>query len=240
MKINKKTFSCQVALLFGLAIGFSPMNACAVPILGFGEALNIVVDQSKNSDNRDLFQTQDGLVKGLLKEFGLDYNPKATANALKKSLTETSSVIDGSYESLKGAVGNLEIKRCGENADTVISGIEEAMTVPGKMEERLELTESKIEELSIERAKSLEKSATTGLAKAWKAQTETANVAEAISKTSQELGLGQSSSRDMNQLEVIASIIRLQEETYKNMNTRLSLMSEDAVLKGLMALETNQ
>ena len=86
----------------------------------------------------------------------------------------------------------------------------------------------------------MEKSATTGLAKAWKAQTETANVAEAISKTSQELGLGQSSSRDMNQLEVIASIIRLQEETYKNMNTRLSLMSEDAVLKGLMALETNQ
>ena len=81
---------------------------------------------------------------------------------------------------------------------------------------------------------SIQQAATSGLAKAWIAQSDTSDIAEAISKTQEELNNADS------QMDVFGTLVRLQEETQKNLNSRFSLVADDVMASGLFVLETNK
>ena len=95
------------------------------------------------------------------------------------------------------------------------------------------LTTTELNQLAAARQKAQERAATTGLAKAWTAQKEAAEAGKAVGHTQEELDKAQS------QLAVMGTILRLQEESQKSMNTRLSIKADDLIQMGLTALGEN-
>ena len=109
------------------------------------------------------------------------------------------------------------------------------MVYPATQKERLKISEENFERLVTERKKAIEHAATAGLARAWIAEKEASDVAASLPTLVKELG---SPNMD-SQMDAMVQILRLQEEAFKNMNTRTTLMAEELKNTGLAALEGN-
>lgn len=227
--------------LAGVIMAGTGAMASGVPVYGWGEVINQTLDNGKSDYIRDLVETQKRLVNTTLDAVGSPETFRASSvqKNLKDSLTDISKSVTGRYEGLqnvlgeKSEYGRIAIAKCGKDIEKVAERLNETVTYPAKEEDRLKMTTAEKNKRAQERAVSMERAATTGLAKSWLAQAETSNVAEAIADTQKELDNAAS------QQAVLATLMRLQEETQKNINTRLSLMGDDLISTGLVALEGN-
>ena len=245
----------QYFTLAGLIMATAPVLASGVPVYSTGEVVNMAVDQFENNNTRGLIDIHNELVQSALDAVGgpNSFSVSSFKKNLKKTLTEPSKAISGydGLQTLLGAdseFGEIRIKKCGGNLDEVVDRLDETVVYPaletdgsgrnggdtGTAKSRLAMTEEQRTKMEENRAEAMERAATSGLAKAWTVQSETSKVAEAISDTQKELDNAES------QLAVMATILRLQEETQKNLNTRLSIMSDDLVETGLSALDANR
>ena len=214
--------------------------ASGVPVYSSGEVTNMSVDNYKSDDVRKLVELQKDLVHTTLDATGgpSTFSASSMKSNLSKNLTEPSDAV-GTYDGLatilgaKSEYGEIKVKKCGGNADEVMTRLSETVAYPPKAKDRLDMSETKKAKVEKERATSIERNATTSLAEAWVVQAETAEVAETLKKTQEELDKAQS------QMAVLATLLRLQEETQKNLNTRLSIMSDDMINTGLVALDGN-
>lgn len=234
-------------VLTGLMMATAPALATGVPVYSAGEVVNMAVDQFENNTTRGVIDIHNELVQSALDAVGgpNSFSVGSFKKNLNKSLTEASEAVSG-YDGLmtllgpKSEFGEIKVKKCGGNMDEVKTRLDETIVYPATDEGkdgakgRLDMTEEQRTKMEENRASALERAATTGLAKAWTVQAESAKVAEAISDTQEELDNADS------QLAVIATILRLQEETQKNLNTRLSIMSDDLVETGIVALDGNR
>ncbi|MBQ7413633.1 MAG: hypothetical protein IJV07_05130 [Alphaproteobacteria bacterium] len=229
-----------LALVGIMMVGTGAM-ASGVPVYGWGEVINQTLDNGKGDYIRDLVETHKRLVNTTLDAVGSPetFSASSLKKNLKDSLTDMSEAVTGQYEGLQNVLGEgseygrIAIAKCGKNIEQVAERLNETVTYPAKEADRLKMTTAEKNKRAQERAVSMERAATSGLAKAWLAQSETANVAEAIADTQKELDNAES------QQAVLATLMRLQEETQKNINTRLSLMGDDLISTGLVALEGN-
>jgi len=210
-----------------------------VPTYGFGEVVTQTVNQMRSDAIKDLIQTQKNLVNSTLS--ALKTGAGSVGSEMQKALTDSSSVITGKYEGLQNLLGKdseygeIKIKSCGCNADEVVSRINETVVYPAKEDGddgRTSWSESRKDTRDSDLAYSKEMASTTALAKAWIAQSDASKVTNLLSKTQKELDNAPS------QLAVIATILRLQEETQKNINTRASIMGDELISSGLSALDT--
>jgi len=223
--------------LAGVVAVTVPVGA-QVPTYGFGEVVTQTVDQMRSETMKDMIQTHKNLMNSALS--GLQKGSGSIGKALEKALTDSSSVITGTYEGLQNllgknsAYGEIKIKSCGCNADEVVSRIKDKVVYPAKADGNdgyLSWSEEKKNKRNWDLSFSQEMASTTALAKAWLAQTDATKVSNMLSKTQDELDNAES------QLAVIATILRLQEETQKNVNTRVSIMGDELISSGLNALE---
>jgi len=204
---------------------------------GYGEVLTQMVDATQSNANSDLVQTKLNLVDSILHGLKKGYHGDSVKKNLKKALLSSSEAVTGKYEGLDTVMGlgstygRIQIKKCGGNLSEVIDRIKESLMLPAKDSDRDELTTSEMDRRATNRENTIEDAGTTALAKAWIVETEGAAVAGAISNTQEELKNAES------QMTVLVSILRLQEETQKNVNTRLSLLGDDLINVGLMALD---
>ena len=217
----------------------SPVWAQGVPTYGFGEVVTQTLDQMRSETMKDMIQTHKNLVNSTLS--ALKTGAGSVGGEMQKALTDSSSVITGQYEGLQNLLGEdseygeIKIKSCGGNADEVIARLNQTVVYPAKSggsDGRESWSESKKTTRDSDLATSQEMAATTALAKAWIAQTDASKVSNVLSKTQEELDNGKS------QLAIIATILRLQEETQKNVNTRVSIMGDELISSGLSALDT--
>jgi len=234
-------------VLTGLVMATVPALATGVPVYSAGEVVTQAVDQFENNTTRGLIDVHNELVQSALDAVGgpNSFSVGSFKKNLKENLTEPSKAVSG-YDGLMTLLGSdsefgeIKVKKCGGNMDEVKARLDETIVYPATEEAkdgskgRLTMTGAERNKMEANRAKALERAATTGLAKAWTVQSEAAEVAEAISDTQEELDNADS------QLAVIATILRLQEETQKNLNTRLSIMSDDLVETGIVALDGNR
>ena len=219
-----------------------PLSVCAsgVPVYGFGEVTNMSVDNYKSDDVRNLVDLQKELVKTTLDATGgpSTFSSGSMKSNLSKNLLPPSDAV-GTYDGLatilgpKSEYGEIKVKKCGGNADEVMQRLSETVAYPPLMKDRLNLSQAQKNKMENERAASIERNATAGLAEAWVVQAETSEVAENLKKTQKELDNAQS------QMAVLATLLRLQEETQKNLNTRISIMADDMINTGLIALDGN-
>ena len=231
-------------VLTGLMMATAPALATGVPVYSASEVVNMAVDQFQNNTMRGLIDIHNELVQSALDAVGgpNSFSVGSFKKNLKENLTEPSKAVSG-YDGLmtllgpNSEFGEIKVKKCGGNMDEVKARLDETIVYPAKEEGsdgRVGMTETERTKMESNRAQALERAATTGLAKAWTVQSEAAEVAEAISDTQEELDNADS------QLAVIATILRLQEETQKNLNTRLSIMSDDLIETGIVALDGNR
>ena len=227
-------------VMAGVVALSSSVLASGVPVYGFGEVTNMSVDNYKSDDVRNLVNLQKDLVKTTHDATGspTTFSSGSMKSELSKNLMKSSEAI-GTYDGLatilgpKSEYGEIKVKKCGGNADEVMSRLSETVAYPPKAEDRLNMSQTKKAKVEKERATSIERNATASLAEAWVVQAETSNVAETLKKTQEELDNAQS------QMAVLSTLLRLQEETQKNLNTRLSIMSDDMINTGLVALDGN-
>ena len=236
----------QYFVLAGLAMTVTPALASGVPVYSSGEVTTMAVDQFQSNVVHGLVDVQNELVQSALDAVGGPYSFSVNSfqKGLSQALTPPSKAISA-YDGLKTIIGQgseygaIQVKKCGGNVDDVIQRLDETIVYPAieSAEEgvrtRMSLTEEERNKINNERAKAMERAATNGLAKAWTVQGEAAKIALAISDTQEELENADS------QFAVLATILRLQEETQKNLNTRLSIMSDDLVQTGFVALDSN-
>jgi len=222
-------------------IGVVAMSApvwAQVPTYGFGEVVTQTVDQMRSDKMKDMIQTHKNLMNSALS--GLKKGGGSVSKEMEKALTDSSSVVTGKYEGLQNLLGKdspygeIKIKSCGGNADDVVERLNETIVYPAKADGDdgyRSWSEKKKDIRNVDLAVSKEMASTTALAKAWIAQTDSTKVSNMLSKTQEELD------NDESQLAVIATILRLQEETQKNVNTRVSIMGDELISSGLNALE---
>ena len=237
----RKLYICLT--LFGVVAFISPVWGGGVPVWGKGEVTTQMVDNTQSNAASDLFQTEHNLVDSKLRGVKGIYSSGAVKKALCKSekecaLRPTSEAITGKYEGLENIMGKnssygqIKCKKCGGNIDSIVNRVNEALALPATQSGREELTTAEIAKRDNNRNASIESAATTTLAKAWIVETEAADIAEAISDTQKELD------KATSQMMVMVTILRLQEETQKNVNTRLSLMGDELISTGLTALDS--
>lgn len=216
--------------------------ATGIPVYSYAEMVTQRVDEAKSDVGSKLIETQKKMVDSVLDVVGgpETFSASSLQAELNKALVEPSEIITGYYEGLQNLLGKdseygqIAIKKCGGNADEVIQRIKETIVVPAKLSDRLKKTQAELDKMSKERMYSIQQAATSGLAKAWIAQSDTSDIAEAISKTQEELNNADS------QMDVFGTLVRLQEETQKNLNSRFSLVADDVMASGLFVLETNK
>ncbi len=229
-----------IAFLWVATISGSVMGS-GIPVYSYAEMVTQRVDETKSDVGSKMVETQKELVNSALDAVGgaETFSANSFQKALKNSLIEPVAAVTGYYEGLQNLLGKgseygqIQIKKCGGNAAEVMKRLNETIVYPSSQVERLRMTTAELDKRAQERVRSLQNSATAGLAKAWLAQSDTSDIAEAIGKTQQELDNADS------QMDVYGSFIRLQEETQKNLNTQLSLIADDVTTLGLMALEGN-
>ena len=225
-------------VLFGLMIGVGNAMASGIPVYSYAEMVNQKVDEMKSDVVSKMVETQKALMDSASDAIGgpNTFSPNALKSALDEALLPPSNAVTGQYEGLKNILGDaseygqIEIKKCGENADEVIRRLNETIVVPINSAERMQMTTKEVMQREKERVISIQESATTGLAKAWVVQSDTSDVAESISTTQKELDNADS------QMDVFATLVRLQEETQKSLNTRLSVISDDVTASSMFAL----
>ena len=212
--------------------------AGGIPIWSYGEVITQMVDNTQSNAVADLVQTKWNLVNSTLDGLRSGFSAGSIKKNLKKNLTATSGAITGQYEGLENVLGKdssygqIKVKKCGGNISDVANRVKESLTLPATESDRSDLKTSEKSKREANRNASIESAATSALAKAWIVETEAATVAEAISNTQEELDKAKS------QMTVLVSILRLQEETQKNINTRLSLMGDELISTGLTALDS--
>lgn len=238
---------CSYVALLGVLCVSGHVMASGIPVYSYAEMVSQKVDEIKSDVGSKMVETQKKLVDSALNAVG---GPETfSAEALKKQLAgtgkklpallEPSEVVTGHYEGLQNLLGaaseygQIKIKKCGGNANEVIQRLNETIVHPAREADRLKMTTAQLDKIATERLTSLKRSATTGLAKAWVAQSDTSDIAETISKTQTELENADS------QMDVFASLVRLQEETQKNLNSRFSLVADDVITQGLSVLDGN-
>ena len=225
-------------VLFGLMVGVGNAMASGIPVYSYAEMVNQKVDEMKSDVVSKMVETQKALMDSASDAIGgpNTFSPNALKSALDEALLPPSNAITGQYEGLKNILGDaseygqIEIKKCGENADEVIRRLNETIVVPINSAERMQMTTKEVMQREKERLISIQEAATTGLAKAWVVQSDTSDVAESISTTQKELDNADS------QMDVFATLVRLQEETQKSLNTRLSVISDDVTASSMFAL----
>lgn len=227
-------------LMLGLVAMTTSAMASGVPVFSISEVANMGVDQFKSDDVKKLVNLHDELVRSTWDALGspVTFSVKSMKGEMKKSLSDASQAV-GTYDGLlsvlgpKSEYGEIKVKKCGGNADEVNQRIGETLAIPPKASEAIKLSSAEKNKRKKERAVSLERNATAGLAESWIAQAESADIAEGIANTKDELDQAES------QMQVLATLLRLQEETQKNLNTRLSIMADDLTNTGLVALDSN-
>ena len=236
------TLASVVALLPCVCAG-------VVPTWGKGEVTVQMVDNTQSNAVSDLFQTEQRLVESALKGLKGIHSSKLVEKALagdnkkekgdkKGALTEPSEAVTGKYEGLENVLGKnssygqIKVKSCGGNIGSVVNRVNEAFALPATQSGREGLTTGEMSKRDSNRNTSIEGAATTALSKAWIVETEAANIAESISDTQEELN------KATSQMMVLVTILRLQEETQKSINTRLSLMGDELISSGLAALDS--
>ncbi|MBR6412473.1 MAG: hypothetical protein IKS41_04865 [Alphaproteobacteria bacterium] len=219
-------------------VAMAPMVAEAYPAWGFGEVLTQMVDNVQSNAVSDIYQTHQNLMKSVLKGTKGSYSSGSVKKKLKKALTSSSEAITGQYEGLDNVLGKnssygqIKVKKCGDNIPSVASRVKSALTLPAKESDRNSLTTAEKNKRDANRNRSIEDSGVTTLAKAWIVETESSNISKAVGSTQKELDGAKS------QMMVMVTILRLQEETQKNINTRLSLMGDELITTGLTALDS--
>ena len=229
-------------ILLGMIMGSVSAFASGIPVYSYAEMVNQKVDQTKSEVASKMVETQKALVDSVLDAVGgpATFSPSSLKSELSGALTEGSEAITGQYEGLQNVLGSaseygqIKIKKCGENADEVINRLNETLVIPAKSSDRLRMTTEELMRREKESMIAMEQAATTGLAKAWIIQSDTSDIAEAVSATQKELDNADS------QMDVFGTLVRLQEETQKNLNTRLSLVSDDVTVSGMFILATNE
>ncbi|MDY6407962.1 MAG: hypothetical protein SPL08_04615 [Pseudomonadota bacterium] len=212
--------------------------ASGIPTWGFGEVVSQMVDSTQSNAVSDLIQTEENLVKSTLDGLRKGHSSGSVKKNLKENLTMPSEAITGRYEGLQNILGKsssygqIRIKKCGANIPSVVNRIKNALTLPATEKDRNDMTTAERQKRANNRKASIESASTAALSKAWIVETEAAKVAASVSSTQEELNEAKS------QMTVLVSILRLQEETQKNINTRLSLMGDELVSSGLMALDS--
>jgi hypothetical protein len=225
-----------------------PAMATGLPTYGFAEIVTMKVDSIKNVATQDLLQTHKNMVRDTLKGLKGAYGEESEAPAEGEEsgegeegeeddgelLSSGSSAVTGRNEGLQTLLGEGgSLMTCGDKGrESLIELLNKTVVFPGKEEDRKELTTAEDDERQNRLDTAKEMAATTALAKAWLAQAEAANVSETLTKFQTQLGAASS------QMEILAIILRLQEETQKNINTRLSVMGDELVSAGLSALDT--
>ena len=228
-------------------MAIAPMDTwAAVRTWGYGEVITQMVDNGQSNAVSDIYRTHQNLMKSVLKGTKGSYSPKAAKKALcdnpKKdkgcALTSSSEAITGQYEGLDNVLGKnstygqIKVKKCGANISSVVSRVKEALTLPATESVRNRLTTAEKNKRDRNRDRSIEDSGITTLAKAWLVETEASNISKSVGSTQKELDGATS------QMMVMVTILRLQEETQKNINTRLSLMGDELISTGLTALDS--
>ena len=209
-----------------------------VPTWGYGEVITQMVDNTQSNAVSDLIQTKKDLMKSVLDGLKGSYSSSSVRKNLKKTLTEPSEAITGQYEGLQNVLGKgssygqIRVKKCGASIPEVIQRVKAALTLPASESNRNDLITKEQNTRESNRNASIESAGTTTLAKAWIVESESSKVAEAISKTQKELD------KATSQMTVLVTILRLQEETQKNVNTRLSLLGDELISTGLSALDS--
>ena len=227
-------------VLAGLMVAACSAAAGGVPVYSHGEIVGQVIDQYKNIFDKGLIDVHNELMQSALDAVGSpnSFSSAGFKSSLKKTLKPVSLAVSG-YDGLmpllgpKSKFGEIKVLKCGGNVDDVVQRLNETVVYPAKREDRLKLSTPKRDEMAANRGMTMERASTTGLAKAWTVQGDTAKVAEALKDTQTELDKAES------QMAAMATILRLQEETQKNLNTRLSIMADDLTQTGLAALEGN-
>lgn len=227
--------------LLGATIISTEVFASGIPVYSYAEMVSMKVDEIKSDVGSKMVKIQKALVDSALNAVGgpETFSPASLKKELKESLSVPSEVITGNYEGLQNLLGKgseygqIRIKKCGANAQEVMDRIHDTIVYPATQAERLKTTTEDLAKKTEERVISLQRSATTGLAKAWIAQSDTSDIAEAVSKTQEELENADS------QMDVYGTLVRLQEETQKNLNSLLSLTSDDVITSGLLVLDGN-
>ena len=213
-----------------------------IPVYSYSEMVTMKVDEMKSDVGAKMVQTQRNLVDSAMNAVGgpETFSAASLKKGLEQVLAQPSELVTGHYEGLQNLLGSaseygeIEIKKCGGNADEVMKRLNETIAYPAKQADLLKTTTADLNKKAADRVISLQQAATTGLAKAWVAQSDTSDVAKTISKTQEELDNADS------QMDVIGTILRLQEETQKSLNSRFSLMADDAITSGLLVLEGNK
>ena len=126
---------------------------------------------------------------------------------------------------------DIKVEAAGKHVCCMKKRISDVMAEPVGWSEKARLTTAEYVQKGIERAKALEDSASSALAKAWIVQSESANTAASVGTTKEELSNAES------QQSIIGTILRLQDETQKNLNTRMTIMAEELKIDSLIALD---
>ena len=213
-----------------------------IPVYSYSEMVTMKVDETKSDVAAKMVQTQRNLVDSAMNAVGgpETFSAASLKKGLEQVLAQPSELVTGHYEGLQNLLGSaseygkIEIEKCGGNADEVMKRLNETIAYPAKQADLLKTTTADLNKKAADRVISLQQAATTGLAKAWVAQSDTSDVAKTISKTQEELDNADS------QMDVIGTILRLQEETQKSLNSRFSLMADDVITSGLLVLEGNK
>jgi len=209
-----------------------------IPTWGYGEVITQMIDNTQSNAVSDLVQTEVNLVDSTLDGLKGSYSSSSVRKNLKKALLAPSEAVTGKYEGLQNVLGKgssygqIRVKKCGANISSVVNRVKEALTLPATDKERSELTTQEKNKRESNRNESIETAGKSALAKAWVVEKEAGDIAGAISDTQKELDKAKS------HMTVLVTILRLQEETQKNINTRLSLMGDELISTGLTALDS--
>ena len=234
----KNSYSTYL-LMLGLLVAHSSAMATGIPVYGFGEIVGQKVDEAKSAVVSDTMNMHEDIIKEMIKSVGGDFDPNALKTELQSALSKPVGLVTGQYEGLKNVLGEasqfgkMEIKKAGESIGSVKERVTDVLAVPAKREEQQKMTTEELAERAKQRAISEEVAATTGLAKSWLAEANVSNVAKTLENTQEELDNAQDIPT------IMGSIVRLQEETQKNVNTRLSIMADNLMLTGYEALENS-
>lgn len=226
----------------GVVVAANVAVASGLPVYSYAEMVTQKVDEIKSDVGSKIVETQKKMVDSVLDVVGgpETFSSASLQKELNKTLVPPSEIITGYYEGLQNLLGKdsvygeIKIKKCGGNAGEVMKRLHETVVIPAKIEERYKKSNEELKRIDWNRLFSLKQAATSGLAKAWIAQSDTSDIAEAITKTQEELNNADS------QMDVFGTLVRLQEETQKNLNSRFSLIADDVMATGLSVLNSNK
>ena len=247
-----------VFLGFGIMGLAGESGATGVPIHSGSEATTQAVDAGRSGVLDDMVKLQDKMVDSMQnalggrETFGLNSlrtnlqgaltTPSETVGSATRGLGnligKASGAVTGTIQDTRTGVANkaseykeIVVKASGEHIGPMKEKIKGTMEEPAVWSEKARLTTSEYAQRGLERARALEDSASAALAKAWIVQAESANTAASVGTTKDELPNAES------QQAIIGTILRLQDETQKNLNTRLSIMAEELKMDSLIALD---